>query len=247
MQPSHEPPPGSARSRASVVAALRLERAATRGARDRSSSSSTPRAGASELRVTRDIRNPPDQGTAMIEEVALLSALDDRLVERLQRGVIRIVRVAWLLTLPPGFRILRQQELVDLTLRASADGVAASSSLSPLLSPDEAVALVRRGGRCIAVLSHGWLSAGNCDPNGMRIAVVQRALREYAHLQGLFWDQASLAQPPRSMDEDVAFRSALDVMGDLCTPRCTEALAPCASHPTAKHAPSPLPKYFILP
>ena len=177
----------------------------------------------------------------MIEEVALLSALDDRLVERLQRGVIRIVRVAWLLTLPPGFCILRQQDLVDLTLGASADGVVAGSQLSPLLSPDEAVALVRRGGRCIAVLSHGWLSAGNCDPNGMRIAVVQRALREYAHLQGLFWDQASLAQPPRSMDEDVAFRSALDVMGDLCTPRCTEALAPCASHPTAKHAPSPLP------
>ena len=47
----------------------------------------------------------------MIEEVALLSALDDRLVERLQHSL----RCVAALTLPPA--ILRQQELVDLAAR----------------------------------------------------------------------------------------------------------------------------------
>ena len=52
---------------------------------------------------------------------------------------------------------------------------------SPLLSPEEAVALVRRGDRSVGALSYGWLSAGDPDPVGMRMAVVRRAPEQFTH------------------------------------------------------------------
>ena len=51
---------------------------------------------------------------------------------------------------------------------------AAHGALSPLLSPDEAVALVRKGTRGVGVASHGWLSAGSPDPAGARALTTSR-------------------------------------------------------------------------
>ena len=62
------------------------------------------------------------------------------------------------------------------------------ASPSPLLSPSEAVAIVRRCERAAGVLSHGWLSPGMPDPAGARLRVVRKALQAYPHIQCLFWD-----------------------------------------------------------
>ena len=41
---------------------------------------------------------------------------------------------------------------------------------------------------------YGWLSPSNPDPLGERMAVLKRALVQLPHVEGLFWDFASLPQ-----------------------------------------------------
>ena len=74
----------------------------------------------------------------------LLTTLDDRLIEALEKGDIRLVRAAWLLAQPAGFRMINRQALEK---RGDA-----------LLRPQEAANAIRAGTRSIGVLSHGWLS-----------------------------------------------------------------------------------------
>ena len=76
----------------------------------------------------------------------LLTALDDQLVEALKRGDIRLVRAAWLLALPEGEQLVRRQDVKMI------------EGIEPLLTPDEAVAAIRKGNRSVGALSHPWLS-----------------------------------------------------------------------------------------
>ena len=81
---------------------------------------------------------------------------------------------------------------------------------SPLLSPQEAAALVERGDRSIGVLTYGWLSPGDPDPDGSRIRVLRRALAGMViRIEALFWDFGSLYQNPRSPKQEEAFVIAL--------------------------------------
>ena len=81
------------------------------------------------------------------EEAAALQALgddlDDRLIARLQAEDIRLLRPTWLLDQPETYRIEYRQQL-EARERAGE---------SPLLSADEAVALVRRGDRSVGALT----------------------------------------------------------------------------------------------
>ena len=70
----------------------------------------------------------------------------------LARGDIRLVRAAWLLSQPAHYRIQYRQQLEEL----ERQGV----QPTPLLSPAEAVALVRMCRRGAGALTYGWLSAG---------------------------------------------------------------------------------------
>ena len=80
------------------------------------------------------------------ELLAALTVLDDRLALVLRRGDIRLVRSAWVLTQDPSsFRMPHRQALEAM----EQSGV----SPSPLLSPQEAEALLRRGQRAVGVLS----------------------------------------------------------------------------------------------
>ena len=79
-----------------------------------------------------------------------LSSFDDTLVAVLAKGHIRLVRAAWLLTLPGDYRIVRRQELEALEEKGT--------SPSPLLSPEEAVGLVRKGNRGVGALTYGCMS-----------------------------------------------------------------------------------------
>ena len=134
---------------------------------------------------------------------AALTALDDRLVEALRRGDVSLMRAAWLLAQPANFRLVRRQDLEALGAR---DGP------SPLLSPEEAVALVRKGTRGVGVASHGWLSAGSPDPAGARVQLLRDALEERPYIEAVFFDFPSLFQSKRSAPQYEAFKRALGVV-----------------------------------
>ena len=115
-----------------------------------------------------------------LEMHARLTVLDDQLVEALQACDVRLVSTAWILKQPNGFRMPRLQHLEALE--------ACGASPSPLLSPIEAVALVRRGNRAAGALSYGWLCPNDPDPAGTRMVEVRRALELHLHIEGLFWE-----------------------------------------------------------
>eukprot|EP00900_Chrysochromulina_parva_P004336 jgi/Chrpa1/13903/Chrysochromulina_OHIO_Genome00006180-RA len=156
-------------------------------------------------------------GAPSEEMIRVLSGLDDRLADALRAGDIKLLRVSWLqrqrqlLQQPNGRRLKRRQELEALFL--------APGEKSPFLSAEEAVALLRRGTRGVGALTHGWLSPGECDPDGARLDMVLAALDEHPHIEGIFWDYASLFQNlpdrERTPDERAAFGRAIKVMADV--------------------------------
>ena len=152
------------------------------------------------IKQLAEIRAAPETAATL----NTLSQLDDQLVERLRAGDIRLVRPAWLINAPTE-RIVRRQRLEELE----------SEGESPLLSPSEAAELVRRCTRGMGALSYGWALAGDPDPAGERLALLRRTLAAHPHIEGLFWDFASLYQKPRSQEQEEAFGRGLEVMGDL--------------------------------
>jgi hypothetical protein len=147
---------------------------------------------------------PGDDVTLPPEILAALTKLDDELVGALQRGDVGLLRSEWLLAQPEDFRLCNRQDLETLE--------AAGASPSPLLTPDEAVALVRKGSRSAGVVSHGWLSNGHPDPAGERVRVLRRALQELPHIEAVFFDFPSLFQWPRDAKQNEAFANALKVV-----------------------------------
>ena len=109
-----------------------------------------------------------------------LSQFDNGLVQALRAQDIRLVRSSWLLTQPSGYRLQKRQVLEALE-RAGAVP-------SPLLSGDEAAELVRSARRGAGVVSHAWLTPGHPDPEGSRLAILQRALEEHPRIAGVFWE-----------------------------------------------------------
>jgi Ran GTPase-activating protein (RanGAP) involved in mRNA processing and transport len=152
-------------------------------------------------------------GAPSEEMIRVLSGLDDRLADALRDGDIKLLRVSWLRQLR---ELLRQPDWRSLKRRQELEALRAES---PFLTADEAVALLRRGNRGVGALTHGWLSPGECDPDGARLDMVLAALDEHPHIQGVFWDYASLFQNlphrDRTSDERAAFGRAIKVMADV--------------------------------
>ena len=82
------------------------------------------------------------QSALPVEIFRSLTTLDDQLVEVIRSGCICLVRSSWVLTQPDGFKVPWRQALES----------------NALLSPDDAVKLIRRGSRCVGVVSYRWLS-----------------------------------------------------------------------------------------
>ena len=132
-----------------------------------------------------------------------LSELDTILIKVLLSGAIRLLRVEWLMKQLDNFKMQNRQALEEL----EKSGV----SPSPLLSGEEAAALVRRGDRSIGALTYGWLSPGDPDPKGSRFRVLRRALKGMAiRIEALFWDFGSLYQAPRTPEQSASFKLALE-------------------------------------
>ena len=133
--------------------------------------------------------------------------LDERLVTVLTNEDIRLLRVEWLLAQREDYKIQRRQELEKLERD--------DRGLSPFLTGEEAAALIRNGAREVGTLSYGWLLPWDPDPTGERLRLLQRVLKQRPGIKAIFWDQATLYQPPRIDQEQAAFDRALDVMMDL--------------------------------
>ena len=132
-----------------------------------------------------------------------LTELDKIIIKVLLCGAIRLLCVKWLLIQPANFKMPNRQALEEI----ERSGV----SPSPLLSPQEAVALVERGDRSIGALTYGWLMSGDPDPKGSRIRVLRRALKRLAiRIEALFWDFGSLYQAPRTPEQAASFKLALE-------------------------------------
>jgi hypothetical protein len=145
--------------------------------------------------LTPDTPLPPKLRQALTE-------LDKIVIQVLLRGAIRLLCVKWLLMQPANFKMPNRQALEELEK--------SGASPSPLLSPQEAAALVERGDRSIGTLTYGWLSPGDPDPDGSRIRVLRRALKGMAiRIEALFWDFGSLYQNPRTPGQEEAFVIAL--------------------------------------
>ena len=156
-----------------------------------------------------------------------LTNLDRTLRDALASKKVRILRAAWLLSRPAGWRLPRRQQLEQLEKQGQ----------QPYLSPKEATCWLECGRRQIGTLSAGWLSHVHPDPDGSRLAAVKRYLAGDPQAVGLFWDYACLPMRPRTAAEDALFGSGLSVMADLyASPVGTFTLV-------CEHAP-PLPARF---
>jgi len=133
--------------------------------------------------------------------------LDERLITVLTNEDIRLLRVKWLLAQREDYKIQRRQELEKLERD--------DRGLSPFLTGEEAVALIRNGAREVGALSYGWLLPWDPDPTRERLRLLQRVLKQKTYIKAIFWDQATLYQPPREPKEQAAFDRALEVMMDL--------------------------------
>jgi hypothetical protein len=146
--------------------------------------------------ISPDVRSPlpPKLHQALTE-------LDKIVIRVLMCGAIRLLCVKWLLMQPDNFKMPNRQELEALEKNGT--------SPSPLLSPQEAAALVKRGDRSIGALTYGWLMLGDPDPAGSRMRVLRRALARLA-IEALFWDFGSLYQAPRTAEQSASFKLALN-------------------------------------
>ena len=133
--------------------------------------------------------------------------LDERLITVLTNEDIRLLRVKWLLAQREDYKIQRRQELEKLER--------AEQGLSPFLTGEEAADLIRNGAREVGALSYGWLLPWDPDPTRERLRLLQRVLKQKTYIKAIFWDQATLYQPPRIKREQAAFDRALKVMMDL--------------------------------
>ena len=154
--------------------------------RSETSAATTPSKFVDDLRSAAGGNIRGDTGSALPAEIrTALTKLDDPLVAALERSDVRLVRSSWILSEATSRMPFRQQlEALEAERGASA---------SPLLSPEEAVALIRRGDRSVGSLTYGWVSPGEPDPAGERLAVLRRTLREYPNLAAVFWECAPKA------------------------------------------------------
>ena len=129
---------------------------------------------------------------------------DDPLAEAIKGGAIRLLDAA----------ALRAGALPELARRQDLEERERAGGPALLLPPAAAAAALRAADRRVCFLTHAWKTCAHPDPDGATLAALTRFLRHPlgAHIVGVFVDFACLHQPPRTKEQEEAFRSALCVM-----------------------------------
>eukprot|EP00966_Prymnesium_polylepis_P183158 4244597-Prymnesium_polylepis.1 len=138
--------------------------------------------------------------------------MDEMLVCRLEQGDIRLLDRKFIVSKKGDWRMKSRQELERISPEA-------------FISPDDAVAMVSKGDRHIGVLSYGWPTREDPDPQGAYLKALRKFLKEQPSVLAVFWDFACVPQRPRSPVDEVKYQAALGVMVDLyASPRATTVL-----------------------
>lgn len=140
-----------------------------------------------------------------------MTKLDDRLVQTLLDGDVRLVKASW---------FKEQLRLKESKSRILDRQTMERDFPEGLCEPQAAAELIRGCGRKVGVLSYGWLTPDNPDPMGDRFKLLGDALDEQKHIEAVFWDYPSLYQKSategdRTIKENASFKRAIAVMGDL--------------------------------
>ena len=140
-------------------------------------------------------------------QLECLSTLDDRLEDRLRDGTVRLLSADF----------VRMGFLTRMETRQDLERLERDEGKRIFLSADEACNLIQRARREVCCLCYPWLTPTDPDPLCTHLTAVKRYLRsrEGSHVQGLFWDYASVPQVPRSAAEEATAAAALSVLGDL--------------------------------
>ena len=144
------------------------------------------------------------------EEINLqpLAKMDQHLVDIIGKGTIRLLDA----------RVLRQNQLSSIMNRQQHEQLEDTEGSRIFLTCEAAKKLLvrsgRDGGRRVGFLTHAWRTYDHPDPDGCTLAALCRALQHplCKHIQGVFWDFASLYQKPRTSAQNDAFKLALNVM-----------------------------------
>ena len=168
-----------------------------------------PRSGKSDLKAasSRSQRRKPFWVTGKSHKgIKFLKELDHRLKSNLEDSSIRLIRSDF----------LRSNYLSHIERRQSLEARERAGE-SIFLPAREAVQLLSKSSRAIAVFTYGWTTPDDPDVTGEYLASVQRFLRSElgTPIVAVFWDFLSLPQKPRSPEEAEQFADALDCMGDL--------------------------------
>jgi len=136
--------------------------------------------------------SPSDMASSK-ETSTIFKRMDRQVEDMLERGVIRLLSVSFILSQPADWRLGRRQDL-ERDFPDDPDPERPRPPRCAFLRNAEAVKLLSRPDRCVFVLSYRWLTAHDPDPVGTHIHAVRSF---FLHLRGkallpddagLFWD-----------------------------------------------------------
>ena len=161
------------------------------------------------------------------QEMRALTSLDDRLLVAFEHQDIRLLRSKWLLQQPPSFRLPRRQDLEAREQEDESPLLSGEEAVKLIRKCKRNMGSLTHGwltpgARSLACwtlrarlrpICPGCLgfslpacacASGDPDPEGERVKVVCRALKEHPHIEGVFWDvRRALGSnlPPRKHDK----------------------------------------------
>ena len=141
------------------------------------------------------------------QAVPLLMEIEDNLATALASGAIKLIRADY----------LRRSSLAHLACRQALEALEKEKRVEVFLSPEEAVDAFRSNSRCIAAFTYGWVTRDHPDVTGDYLDAMRGYLAHSlgAHVVGLFWDFASLPQPPRTEAEEMLLATGMSAMAYL--------------------------------
>ena len=123
-----------------------------------------------------------------LRDLSHLSALDERLMEALLSGAIKLLRSDFLIGESCGKKIMRRRDYEQLEQQLGEHKV--------FLPPHEAAKVLETNKRAVGALTYGWTAHDDPDVTGGYLSSLQHFLKckHGAHVKAVFWDYPSLPE-----------------------------------------------------